>query len=243
MDINEYNILKKLVLTDVCMLRFRKIFREMGISWSDEKFAKTVKYNWFIQNHSMTGTKTRQGQPIKRGLRKPLPGRTYIAGIYKSKNWLKNFLKCESCNCPSPTMLLALEERLGFKDEEFYQRKAQYGFLEKEEVNNPKFKERHKYDICTHLKPGGSPVHFLEAGGFLVLQKDGSYVPTSKFWSSPRVVLRQKILKKEAEKLQKARKAQAEMAGKSKVDSVKNRLANLKRFFNISKWENKKEGA
>ena len=54
----------------------------------------------------------------------------------------------------------------------------------------------------------------------MVLQKDGSYVPTSKFWSSPRVVLRQKILKKEAEKLQKARKAQAEMAGKSKVDSV-----------------------
>ncbi len=242
MEHQEFQINRKLVLTDIMMERFRSIFRTAKISWSDKKFAESCKWGWYIPNYSMVGTTTREGGPLRRGLRKPLKPRKYIVGLYSPRNFLKEFLKCESLICPTADMLIALESALGYRDELYFLNKSRYNLFEKEEIDNPKFKEKHKYDVCAHLRPHVNVDEFLEACGYLTLRKDGSYVPTGKFFSSPRVVMRQKILKKEAEKLAKAREAQARMKSNNKGDESKNRLANLKRFFDINKWKNEKEG-
>lgn len=239
--------LQDLCFCDLMMLRFRKVFKENKISFSDKEFAKSVLFDWFIQNAAQVGTTTRQGQPIKRGLMKDLPAKTYVTSIYKSLNRVKNFLKCENRWAPTNEQYQALARKLGYMDDDEIA-KLEAGKRQHPEAYNKNFKVKRMYDLLPHLKFGGSRIGLLESAGYF--QKVGtvnniSFRPTGKALKSPRVQMWEKYKADQNEQYAKLQKEASRNQRESAIDKVKNRFNNLKKFFNTKNYEekyNKKEG-
>ena len=180
-----------LTFDDFQMFRFRQVFKEQKISWSDEVFAESVGWNWFEPRAELVSFTTKHGTPIKRGLMEPIRARDRVVGIYKSKNKLKNFLKCKDRWNPSKDQYMALAARLGFLTDieitKLESLKAQHPG-----AYNKDFKYKRMTDLLPWLKSGGSRELMLEAAGYLRLLPDRTYVATAKALGSPRVELWEK---------------------------------------------------
>lgn len=221
LSVQRYEEQKKLCLTDIMMMRFRAEFKKQKISWSDEKFARSLGGDFFIENYHLMGQKQRKG----------FKGRTYQQGIYKSRNLLKEWLHGESLVYLTNDQLLTLERALGFQPEDYFIRRDHYGFIDQDKDQDKK----HQYDIVSHCRPGGSVNSFLVTLGYM----DENLNPTGKWHTSPRVELQRKLKLENERKVQKALKQERERVAKESKDNKGDRLKSLKNFFNFSRWEGK----
>lgn len=218
-------LIKKLVLHSILSQRFRKAMKEAGIDFNNVDFAKKCRHNWFVPNDELI----KIDYKIKNGVERPI-------SIFKSHNYLEDFLKDKTVNCPSPAMLRSLARELGYRSTEYYLRKDRDGFLEKDEIDNPKYRRKHQYDLLPHLQKEVNVDELLEAYGYLEFVPPNSFRLTQKAYKSPRVQLLLKNKEKEQQRINKLRTQQDKMLAEQAVDKTKKRAAALRKFFNVSKW-------